>query len=60
MSRVIDEAKKLLETMSPDADWEEIMYHLYARQKIEEGLEDAEAGRVISQEEVEARFLGGR
>ena len=49
---VLEIAKKLPD----DCSWEEAMYQMYVRQKIQEGLEDAESGRVVSDEEVFAEF----
>jgi len=34
------------------------MYRIYVRQKIEQGLRDADEGRLVSQEDVERVFLG--
>lgn len=40
----------------PDhATWDDIIYELYVKQKIEEGLKDAEEGRVISHEDVSGK-----
>lgn len=49
---VLEIAKKLPD----DCSWEDAMYQMIVRQKIEEGLEDAENGRVVSDEEVFAEF----
>ncbi len=35
---------------------EDIQYHIYVRQKIDQGLEDADAGRVLSHDEVRRRL----
>ena len=40
-----------------DSSYDDIMYQLYVRRKIEAGLADAEAGRVVSAEEIDAEFL---
>lgn len=48
--------RQLLDQLPEDVSLEEIQYHLYVRQKVERGLADAEAGRVISQEEMEKRM----
>jgi len=53
-----DEALQTLKTMPDTATWDEIMYQIYVRAKISEGLKDAEAGNVVSQEEIEKEFLG--
>jgi predicted transcriptional regulator len=39
-----------------DASLEDIQYHIYVRQKIQQGLDDAESGRVVSHEEVQQRL----
>ncbi|WP_058558067.1 hypothetical protein [Thiohalocapsa sp. ML1] len=51
-------AKAVIEQLPEQASWDEIMYELYAKQKIEEGLADIEAGRVIPHERVKAELLG--
>ncbi len=56
MSIAKEEARKLIEKIPDTASWDDIMYEFYVRAKIETGLAEAEAGKVISQEEVEKRF----
>lgn len=55
-ARVKVEAGRLVEGLPEDATWDDLMYRIYVRQAIEAGLEDSEAGRVVSVEEVRARF----
>ncbi len=43
---------KLLETLPDDASIEDIQYHLYVLQKIQAGQQAADAGDLISHEEV--------
>lgn len=57
MSVAKEEARKLLDKIPETATWDDIMYEFYVRQKIETALADVEAGRVVSQEEIEAEFL---
>lgn len=47
---------EMIQRLPDDASLEDIQYHLYVLQKIERGLQDAAAGRVLSQEEVEKRL----
>ncbi len=47
---------EMIQRLPDDASLEDIQHHLYVLQKIERGLKDAEAGRVITQEEMEKRF----
>ena len=49
---VLDLARKLPD----DCSWEDVMYQVYVRQKIHKGLNAAEAGRVVSDEEVFTEF----
>jgi multimeric flavodoxin WrbA len=51
-------AKHLIDDMPDEATWDEIMYELYVKQKIEEGLQASEEGRTIPQEEAKERLLG--
>jgi predicted transcriptional regulator len=48
--------RKMLDQLPDDASYEDIQYHIYVREKIEDGLKDIEEGRVLSQEEVERRM----
>ncbi|MFM9065962.1 MAG: hypothetical protein ACKOU6_07205 [Planctomycetota bacterium] len=45
-----------IESLPDDATWDDVMYRLYVRQKIEAGLRDVEYGRNLSVEEVRKRF----
>lgn len=42
------------------ATFDDAMYALYVRQKLEKGLRDLDEGRTYMQEEVEQRLLGNR
>ena len=50
------EIMALLEKLPDDATLDDIQYHLYVRQKVQKGLDAADEGRVISQEEAERRM----
>ena len=49
-------AKELIEHLPDQASWNDIMYKLYVKQKIEEGLADIEAGRTTPHEQVKAEL----
>jgi len=51
-------AKAIIDQISEQATWDDIMYELYVKQKIEEGLADIEAGRTIPHEQIKAELLG--
>jgi len=50
-------ARQSLEHLPDQASWDDIMYELYVKQKIEEGLIDGEEGRVIAHEDVKRELL---
>jgi len=51
-----NEARRLVEQLSDEATWEDLMYEVYVRQTIEAGLENSRAGRVLPVNEVRAKF----
>ncbi len=51
-----EEARRLVERLSEDATWEDLMYEVYVREAIEAGLEDSRAGRIVPLEEVRKQF----
>ncbi|NJL39706.1 MAG: hypothetical protein HC840_15780 [Leptolyngbyaceae cyanobacterium RM2_2_4] len=51
-----EEARRLIDKLSDNATWDDLMYEIYVRQAVEAGLADSEAGRVTSVEQVRQRF----
>ena len=47
---------QLVERLSDDVTFEDIMYELYVLQKIQRGLRDVAEGRVVSHEEAKERL----
>lgn len=43
---------ELAKQLPDDCTWDEVMYQIYVRQKIEGGLSDAANGRTVSHDEV--------
>ena len=58
MSTVKDEAKNLIDRLPDGATWDDILYEIHVRKKIDAGLKDLEEGRIVSHEEI-ARRGGG-
>ncbi|MCD6455296.1 MAG: hypothetical protein J7K81_00650 [Methanophagales archaeon] len=56
MSTAKEEVQKILKQFPDDSSFEDIQYHIYAREKIEHGLKDIEKGRILDQEEIERRM----
>jgi hypothetical protein len=50
-------AIKLLDGLPDDADWDDIMYELYVRQKIEQGQQAAAKGKTIPHQDMRRRLL---
>ncbi len=57
MSIVKEEAKKLISNLPDEASWDDLMYEMYVRKKIDEGIKAADDGKLVSHEEVKKRFL---
>lgn len=57
MGMVKDEAKKLIDHLPEETTWDDIMYEIYARKKIENALKAIEEGKVVSREEARKRLL---
>ena len=50
-------AKQIIDSLPEQASWDEIMYKLYTKQKIEKGLEAIEKKRTVSHESAKHRLL---
>ena len=50
-------AKDLIEHLPDQASWNDIMYELYVKQKIEAGIKAAAEGRTVPHEEVKRRLM---
>ena len=57
MNLAKDKAKKLIDKLPDQATWDDIIYELYVKQKLEGALNVAEDGRVVSHEEAKKRLL---
>ncbi len=57
MSTAKQAAKQIIDQLPDQATWDDIMYELYVKQKIEAGLADIDAGRTIPHEQVKAELL---
>jgi hypothetical protein len=50
------QALELIQQLPEASSLEDIQYHLYVREKVERGLRDLKAKRVLTQKEVERRM----
>ena len=46
-TNIKDEARHMVEDLSDNASWDDLMYKIYVRQAVEAGLADSEAGRTV-------------
>ncbi|MDH3473216.1 MAG: hypothetical protein OEM59_05955 [Rhodospirillales bacterium] len=58
MSSVKEAARQIIENLPDQATWDDLMYELYVKQKIEEGLSDIEGSRTVPHEQVKRELLG--
>ena len=56
MKTAKDEIRELLESLPDDASLEDIQYHIYVRQKVQNGLDAAREGRTLTHEDVVRRM----
>ena len=51
-----DEVRRLLESLPDDASLEDVQYSIYFRERIERARKEANDGKLIDQDETEARM----
>jgi hypothetical protein len=50
------QALRIIRDLPSGASWDDLMYQIYVRQKIEAGLADIKAGKVHSHENIKKEF----
>ena len=53
---VKNEAINLISRLPDEISWNDIMYEIYVRNKIELGLKDIAEGKTVSHDEIKKRF----
>jgi predicted transcriptional regulator len=56
MQTVKEQVKEMLDVLPEDITYDDIHYHLFVREKIDKGTKDIAEGRIVTEEEMEARF----
>ena len=51
-----EQVKELLDVLPDDVTFDDVHYHIFVREKIDEGVQDLELGRTVSEEQMEATF----
>lgn len=57
MSLVKDEAKKIIDNLPEQANWDDIMYQFYVMKKVALAVKAVDEGKVLSHEEVKKLVL---
>lgn len=57
MQSVKDAVKEVVDHLPENCNWDDAMYSLYVRRKIEQGIKAGEEGRTVSHEEAKRRIL---
>ena len=52
MNETKTKVRALLDRLPDDCSLDDVLYHLYVVQRVEQGLQDAENGRVVPHEQV--------
>jgi len=52
-----ESAQNIINQLPEHASWNDIMYELYVKQKIEAGIRAVEEGRTIPHDQVKARIM---
>lgn len=56
METIKQQAKKIIDSLPDQAGWDDVMYEIYVRAKVEAGLKDIELGKVLEHDEVIRRL----
>ncbi len=57
MSTVKEEAKKIIDNLSDESTWDDIMYHMYVKKKIDIAEKEIKEGKVMDHKMVKERLL---
>jgi hypothetical protein len=51
-----EEARRLVDQLPNYSTWDDLMYEIYVRQAVEEGIKDSKAGRTTDVKDVRKKF----
>jgi predicted transcriptional regulator len=57
MSTLKDEARRIIEDLPENVTWDDLMYQLYVKKRVETGIKEIENGETLPHEEVKKRLL---
>ena len=59
MSTAKETARQVIDRLPDQATWDDVLYELYVKQKIEAGLAAAAEGKTVAHEDAKRRLLDG-
>ena len=54
---VREEARQIIDSLPESAGWEDVMYELYVREKIDRSLQAEQAGHIIDHDTIKNKYL---
>jgi len=57
MSNVKEKVREMADRLPENASWDDVMYEIYVKMKLEAGIRAADEGRVISHEDLKKKYL---
>lgn len=57
MQTAKESARQSIDSLPDQATWEDVMYELFVKQKIEAGLKSVQEGRIIPHDEMKRRLF---
>jgi len=57
VATIREEAQKVIQKLPDEASWDDVMYEIYVRKKIDAGINAADAGNLVPHDQVKKRFL---
>lgn len=57
MASIKEDAQRLVENLSADATWDDLMYEIYVNKKVAQGEDALAAGKVVPHEKARKRVV---
>ena len=57
MRSVKEDLHEIADNLPEDVTWNDVIYEIYVRQKVELGRQDGRGGNVVSHEDVKKKYL---
>ena len=54
---VKEEALDLINTLNEDVSWDDIIYNIYVKQQVQQGVDNYKSGKIVSHDDVKSKLL---